>query len=82
MFRCEKCNKVSRPREKGVLLVTERREHIFPFRKDANLVRQGPVDKAGGIHLWRPKKTIRTSDRGGIGLQIVKEMRVCGRCVA
>jgi hypothetical protein len=80
VFKCQKCNKVSRPKEPSRLLVVETREHIFPFRKDANLVRQGPVDKKGGVHLWRPKRSIRTSDRGGKGFQIVREMRTCGEC--
>lgn len=82
MFRCRRCNRVSQPKEPSNLVVVATREHVFPFRKDANLVRQGPVDKKGGVHLWRPKKAIRTSDRGGKGLQIVCEERVCRRCLA
>src|SRR6266436_8360596 len=77
---CSSDLKVQAARVKTVCVILERREHIFPFRKDANFVRQGPVDKRGGIHLWRPKKVIKTSDRGGRGLQIVREIRVCRQC--
>lgn len=79
MFRCQKCRKLSKPKEKSFLLVVERREHIFPFRKDANRFREGSIPKCGQL-VFRPSKDKVTNDRGGRGLQIVREIRVCGRC--
>jgi len=67
MFRCEKCQKVSEPREVSHKVVTETREVEYPYREYAN---KKDV-------LFDPRGT---DDPGGVGHETVKEITVCGEC--
>lgn len=67
MYICQDCGKNSQLGEKSYPVVVETREHKFPFRSKVHrLVRDGKVE-------WH-------DDPGGVGQQIVKEIRVCRDC--
>ena len=44
-FRCERCNTISQRGQKAHRVVTERRDHQYPFRPKAN--RDGADDPGG-----------------------------------
>lgn len=79
VFRCQSCNKLSRPNEPATTIVVETRMHTFPWRKDANRFRVGSIPSPNGV-IFRPAKLVTTNDRGGVGNQIVREIKVCVRC--
>jgi hypothetical protein len=66
-FRCEDCQKVQPPGSRRYTVPVEWREHIYPYRRAANVFRING-------ELWM------RDDRGGRGKQIVREVRVCGPC--
>jgi len=68
MYRCEDCRKVSKPGEECHIVVRETRNHVFPVRLNAHRYKRNG------------KEEIR-DDPGGHGKQIVREARICGRCM-
>ena len=67
MYRCELCNRVSRPGERATKVVTERRPTEYPSRSKAQRSRSGRRSK---FH----------DDPGGAGYEISKEAIACAAC--
>jgi len=67
MYRCELCNRVSRPGERASKVVTERRPTEYPSRGKAQRARSGRRSKF-------------QDDPGGAGYEIAKEAIVCSTC--
>ena len=67
MYRCELCNRVSRPGERAVKVVTSRRPTEYPSRAKAQRMRIG-------------RKTKHQDDPGGAGYEIAKEAVACSTC--
>ena len=68
MFRCELCDRVSRPGERQIKVVVERRPAEYPSRGKAQRARAGRRDKF-------------RDDPGGAGYEIAKEKIGCASCV-
>jgi hypothetical protein len=75
MFRCELCSCVVPPRTRARRVVVATRARRYPFRREAN------------IHRWlemkngRPKhKEDYPDNPGGVGLETVREVKVCPAC--
>jgi len=69
MFRCHYCKKIVPPGTSAVHIVVETREVQYPSR--------------GGRSLDTNKKTSRSTkfqDRGGSGVETVKEVLACPSC--
>lgn len=56
------------------MLIAETREREYPFRAN--------VQREEGLSATRQQKKGRWDDPGGSGREIVRELRVCGRCQA
>lgn len=69
MFRCAKCNQLSKLREPAVCVVLEIREKIYPYREFA--MRRG-----------RGKKRKWIFDPGGTGFETIRESRQHCLCAA
>ncbi|MEM8609782.1 MAG: hypothetical protein AAGF92_21980 [Myxococcota bacterium] len=67
MYRCELCNRVSRPGERATKVVTERRPTEYPSRSKAQRSRAGRRSK---FH----------DDPGGAGYEIAHEAIACPAC--
>ncbi|MEM7137674.1 MAG: hypothetical protein AAF500_13915 [Myxococcota bacterium] len=67
MYRCELCNRVSRPGERATKVVTERRPTEYPSRSKAQRSRAGRRSK---FH----------DDPGGAGYEIAREAMTCATC--
>ena len=67
MYRCELCNRVSRPGERAAKVVTERRPTEYPSRSKAQRSRTGRRSK---FH----------DDPGGAGYEIAREAMTCASC--
>ncbi|MEM7437316.1 MAG: hypothetical protein AAF436_19345 [Myxococcota bacterium] len=67
MYRCELCNRVSRPGERATKVVTERRPTEYPSRSKAQRARAGRRSK---FH----------DDPGGAGYEIAREAMTCPAC--
>jgi hypothetical protein len=67
MYRCELCNRVSRPGERAVKVVLERRPAEYPSRSKAQRARSGRRSKF-------------QDDPGGAGYEIAKEVIACATC--
>ncbi len=67
MYRCELCNRVSRPGERATKVVMERRPTEYPSRGKAQKASTGRRAKAH-------------DDPGGAGYEIAKEVMVCATC--
>lgn len=67
MYRCELCNRVSRPGERATKVVTERRPTEYPSRSKAQRARAG-------------RRAKQHDDPGGAGYEIAKEAMVCAAC--
>ena len=67
MYRCQLCNRVSRPGERATKVVTERRPAEYPSRSKAQRARSGRRSKV-------------QDDPGGAGYEIAKEAMVCPVC--
>ncbi len=67
MYRCQLCNRVSRPGERATKVVTERRPAEYPSR--------GKAQKAGS-----GRRSKAQDDPGGAGYEIAKEAMVCPTC--
>ncbi len=67
MYRCELCNRVSRPGERATKVVMERRPTEYPSRGKAQRSRAG---RRGKSH----------DDPGGAGYEIAKEKIACSTC--
>jgi hypothetical protein len=67
MYRCQLCNRVSRPGERATKLVTERRPAEYPSRGKAQKGRAGSKSKF-------------QDDPGGAGYEIAKERVACPAC--
>jgi hypothetical protein len=75
MFRCEVCSCVVPLRTRSRRLVIASRKRDYPYRPKANIHRY--LDLSSG----RPKKKEKlTDDPGGIGREIVREVKVCPAC--
>ena len=69
MYRCELCNRVSRPGERASKVVTERRPTEYPSRSKAQRARSG-------------RRSKYQDDPGGAGYEIAKEVVSCPTCAA
>lgn len=67
MYRCELCNRVSRPGERAAKVVMERRPTEYPSRSKAQRSRTGRRSK---FH----------DDPGGAGYEIAREAIACSSC--
>lgn len=67
MYRCELCNRVSRPGERASKVVIERRPTEYPSRGKAQRQRTG-------------RKSKQQDDPGGAGYEIAKEAVACATC--
>ena len=67
MYRCQLCNRVSRPGERATKVVTERRPTEYPSRSKAQRARSGRRSKF-------------QDDPGGAGYEIAKEAIACATC--
>lgn len=67
MFTCGICGKPSEPREKATTVVTESRERVYPYRKDAH------------SFIAEGKQEIR-DDPGGKGWEISREILAHSSC--
>ena len=67
MYRCELCNRVSRPGERATKVVIERRPAEYPSRGKAQRARSGRRSKF-------------QDDPGGAGYEIAKEAMACATC--
>lgn len=67
MYRCQLCNKPSRPGDK-VLKLVRKRKKVYPFRHGAHR------------KISIGKKKIRPNDQGGSGWEIANEYKVCKKC--
>jgi hypothetical protein len=67
MYRCQFCNRVSRPGERATKVVTERRPAEYPSRGRAQKGATGRTAKA-------------PEDPGGAGYEIAKEAIACAVC--
>ena len=67
MYRCELCNRVSRPGERASKVVTERRPTEYPSRSKAQRARSG-------------RRSRFQDDPGGAGYEIAKEALACPIC--
>jgi hypothetical protein len=67
MYRCQLCNRVSRPGERATKVVIERRPAEYPSR-----------GKAQKGHAGRRSKF--QDDPGGAGYEIAKEAIACATC--
>jgi hypothetical protein len=67
MYRCELCNRVSRPGERASKVVIERRPTEYPSRGKAQRQRTG-------------RKAKLQDDPGGAGYEIAKEALACPAC--
>ena len=67
MYRCELCNRVSRPGERAVKVVVLNRPTEYPSRAKAQRMRIG-------------RKTKHQDDPGGAGYEIAKEAVACSTC--
>ena len=67
MYRCELCNRVSRPGDRAVKVVLERRPAEYPSRGKAQRARTGRRSKL-------------QDDPGGAGYEIAKEVIACVAC--
>ena len=68
MFRCELCDRVSRPGERQIKVVVERRPTEYPSRAKAQRSRAG-------------RRSSFRDDPGGAGYEIAKERIGCASCV-
>lgn len=68
MYRCQKCGKVSGANKRANFVTTLKKKFKHPERPYGNFVK-------GDDGKW-----FMTPDRGGVGYQIVKEIRVCEKC--
>jgi hypothetical protein len=67
MYRCQLCNRVSRPGERATKVVIERRPTEYPSRSKAQRTRAG-------------RRAKFQDDPGGAGYEIAKEAIVCATC--
>ncbi len=67
MYRCELCNRVSRPGERATKVVTERRPAEYPSRGKAQKGRTASRSRG-------------QDDPGGAGYEIAKEVIACSTC--
>ena len=68
MFRCELCDRVSRPGERQIKVVVERRPAEYPSRSKAQRAR---ASRRGKFR----------DDPGGAGYEIAKEKIGCASCI-
>jgi len=65
MFICQKCQRQTLAGEPAHTVIVEAHRHVHPFR----------------VYTLRVmRRLIRCQDPGGIGDQIVRELRVCAQC--
>jgi hypothetical protein len=67
MYRCQLCNRVSRPGERATKVVVERRPTEYPSRGKAQRARSG-------------RRSKYQDDPGGAGYEIAKEAMACATC--
>jgi|tagenome__1003787_1003787.scaffolds.fasta_scaffold16804700_1 hypothetical protein len=70
MFRCQHCGTVTPPHTSAELVATETRPRIYPWREKAQR------DVWRNNRLWKAEH----DDPGGLGREIVREIRVCPPC--
>ena len=71
MFLCQQCGAVTPPRTSAELAVVESRPKVYPFRREV---------QRELIHDERRKAWVKRDDPGGVGREIVREIRVCQAC--
>lgn len=67
MFTCTICRKTSKAGERSFKQIMETRQKRYPFRKEAN--------------RYASLKGEHPDDKGGNGIETVKERVVCEECV-
>ncbi len=67
MFICDNCQGISKPRMPSHTIIVSTRPKRYPHRKHAHRAKRG--------------YTHGRDDHGGVGTEIVSEMRVCGDCI-
>lgn len=71
MYRCELCNAIVKPKISAITYIAKKRRKTYPYRKYAN---------QRIVQIGSKKKRIRTDDRGGVGWEIVDELKICPTC--
>ena len=71
MYRCDLCNAIVKPKISAIIHIVKKRRKAYPYRKYAN---------QGMIHQGGKKKKIKTDDCGGVGWEIVDELKICPKC--
>ena len=69
MYRCELCGVVVQPNTPCRKLVVETRRKVYTERRDSNRIR-----------IQGKKKPMHIGDPGGVGWEIVREVKVCRAC--
>jgi hypothetical protein len=69
MYRCKSCGGVVGPRNPALWITVETREMHYRPREHANKIR-----------ISGKKKPLLRIDPGGVGNEIVRELKVCGSC--
>lgn len=78
MFRCQMCNRIVPPSTRATKLVVATRERIYEPRG------QDPRERRGGRSFRgrRGPRKKKPYDKGGQGVEIVRELAVCPSCAA
>ncbi len=69
MYRCDLCGVVVQPNTPARKLVTETRRKVYSERHESNRIR-----------IQGKKKPLHVSDPGGVGWEVVREVKVCRAC--
>lgn len=73
MFKCQICGSTSQPKTPAHKIIIEARKATYPFRARANA-------------CWKwikgRRRYVHTDDRGGSGLERVREVLACADCAA
>lgn len=77
MWNCQACRETVQPHTKLQLVVTETREKVYPVRPGAQPYHKRSIFAEGASK----KKLTYKDDPGGVGREIVKEKRLCDKCV-
>jgi hypothetical protein len=70
MFRCQKCGRITDPKEHATVIVTGKRRKHYPTREYKTRRKDGKDKRRGNKIL----------DRGGKGWEIESEIMVCDTC--
>jgi hypothetical protein len=71
MYKCQICGSNSEPNTPAHKVIIEARKATYPFRARANACWKWIKDR---------RRFVRTDDRGGQGLERVREVIACAEC--